>query len=440
MGSQFAADIFQAYFQELTMLKQSPSKYQRTKGFKVKHAIQICLLLAICIWLLYQVKPSHEEKTTYEESSKKKAEKMLSGREIIKFGRKDLHPQVEDTTLEIEGKEEFEEEVEDSKPEESEDEGRGGGDDEIDGHDQERIEDEESEEVEDVVDEEDREREERSEEIDGEGKETQIEDVSFSEDQAQTEGERNTLEARNEHYEGDNASSGVVQNTRTMSTEFEIGGLRKVKEQHVENAEKIEVEPDNELNITLQVMVNIKDSDPELSNSVRVENGAFRDAVHGEEKGSGFGFGEQANIKQKVHSDSPLMLMETYGSWNGTDTLPKSTQVIDITSNGRQLFLQAVSEEQNKSPKAENQQMDVNFTLSNTEMAALSGSESVVAMLDASAVSEERSASESTKENDFTTNGNVESFDFSEPSFYQEDEDDENILEALAKIGDNAAD
>jgi hypothetical protein len=228
LGSQFPA-IFQAYFQESTMLKQSPSKNQRTKGFKVKHAIHICLLLAICIWLLFQVKPSHEKKTTYEESSKKTPE-------IIKSGRKELHPRVEETTLEIEGKEEFEEEVEDSKPEEGEDEGRGGGDDEIDGHDQERIEEEESEEAEDVVDEEDRESEERSEEIYGEGKETQIEDMSFSEDQAQTEGERNTLDARNEHYKSDNASSGVVQNTQTMSTEFEIGGLRKVKEQQVENA------------------------------------------------------------------------------------------------------------------------------------------------------------------------------------------------------------
>ena len=363
---------------------------------------------------------------------------MRNGREIIKFGRKDLHPQVEETALEIEGKEEFEEEVEDSKPEESEDDGRGGGDDEIDVHDQERIEEEESEEVEDLTDEEDREREERSEELDSEVKGTQIEDVIFSEDQTQTEGERNTLEARKEHYKGDDASSAVVQNTQTMSTEFEIGGLRKVKEQQVDNADKIEVESDNELNSTLQVMVNTKHSDPELSNSVKVENGAFHNAIHGEEKGSGLGFGKQANIRPKVHSDSPLMLMGTHGSSNGTYTLSKLTQVIGSTSNGRQLFLQAVSEEQNNSLKAENQQVDVNFTLSNREM------------VDAYAVSEERSASESSKEeNDFTANGNVVGIvqnDVSEPSFYQEDEDDENGLEALAEIGngmsntgDNAA-
>ncbi|XP_059460528.1 protein Ycf2-like [Corylus avellana] len=423
------------------MLKQSPSKSQRTKGFKVKHAIQICLLLAICIWLLYQVKHNHEKKKRYEESFKKISEKMRNGREIIKFGRKDLHPQVEETALEIEGKEEFEEEVEDSKPEDSEDDGRGGGDDEIDGHDQERIEEEESEEVEDLTDEEDREREERSEELDSEVKGTQIEDVIFSEDQTQTEGERNTLEARKEHYKGDDASSAVVQNTQTMSTKFEIGGLRKVKEQQVDNADKMEVESDNEPNSTLEVMVNIKHSDPELSNSVKVENGAFHNAVHGEEKGSGLGFAKEAKIRPKVHRDLPLVLMDAHGSSNGTDTLSKLTQVIGSTSNGRQLFLQAVSEEQNKSLKAENQQLDVNFTLSNREM------------LDAYAVSEERSASESTKEeNDFTTNGNLvgvvqnESFDFSEPSFYQEDEDDENGLEALAEIGngmsntgDNAA-
>ena len=141
----------------------------------MKHAIQICLVLAICIWLLYQVKHSHEKKKAYEESSGKISEKMQGGREIIKLGRKDLHPQVEETTFETERKEELEQEIEESKPEESEDEGRGGGDDEIDGHDQERVEEEESQEVEDLIDEEDRERDEGSEELDGEGKGNQIE-------------------------------------------------------------------------------------------------------------------------------------------------------------------------------------------------------------------------------------------------------------------------
>ena len=401
------------------MLKQSSCRNQRSKGFKVKHAIQICLVLAICIWLLYQVKHSHEKKKAYEESSGKISEKMQGGREIIKLGRKDLHPQVEETTFETERKEELEQEIEESKPEESEDEGRGGGDDELDGHDQERVEEEESEEVEDLIDEEDRERDEGSEELDGEGKGNQIEDVTFSEDQAQIEGERNTQEAREDHYKGDDASSAVVQNTQTIRTEFEIGHLRTVKEQKVEHTETIEVEQDNET--TIEIMVNLKNSGPEVSNSVTVKNRVFGNAVRGEAKGYGFGLGNsdvgsdtrnEANTKTKVHSDSTLMPMETPEFFNGTDTFPNSIYDIDLTYNGRQSYLKAVSKEQNKGPKAENEQSDFNYTLSmtdnlgatNRKMEVLSGSESAAvrkgnAKLDASAVSQESPASKITVDN-----------------------------------------
>ncbi|PQQ10772.1 neurofilament medium polypeptide [Prunus yedoensis var. nudiflora] len=62
------------------MLKQSPSRNQRSKGFKVKHALQMFLLLAICIWLLYQLKHSHDKKA-YEESSAKISGKMQNGHE-----------------------------------------------------------------------------------------------------------------------------------------------------------------------------------------------------------------------------------------------------------------------------------------------------------------------------------------------------------------------
>lgn len=457
------------------MLKQSPSRNLRSKGFKVKHAIQICLLLAICIWLLYQVKHSHEKKKVYEESAAKKSEKVQSGHEIIKLGRKDLHPQLEETALEtLSTEEELEEEVEETKTEETEDEGRGGGDDEIDGRDQERVEEEESEQVEDLIDEEDREREIGSEELENEGNGNQNEDMSLSEDEAQIEGERNTREAREEHYKGDDASSAVVQNTQTIANEFRIGSLRKVKEHEVENAEKIEVEQDKETNGTEEVIVDTKDSGLEVRDSVTAEIGAFENGVHSEEKGNGFGSADsdvgsnsnssikvEANVEPKVNNDSTLALMETPGSLNGTDTPPSSIHDLDITSNERQSYLQAGG--QNERPNAESGQPDFNLTPSmitdhlggaKSKMSLLSGSESVV--------SEESSASTNANENDnaihsedseangrienteesassLATNENVdavqdESSDSSEASFYQEDREDKTIWEALAEI------
>lgn len=453
------------------MLKQSPSRNQRSKGFKVKHAIQICLLLAICIWLLYQVRHSHETKKAYEKSSGTISEKMQGGYEIIKLGRKDLHPQVEETAFETERKEELEQEIEDSKPEESEDEGRGGGDDEIDGHDQERVEEEDSDEVEDLITEEDRETEEGNEELESEGKGNQVEDVSFSEDQAQIEGERNTQEAREENYKGDDASSAVVQNTQSISTGFKIGHSRSLKEQEVENAEKIEVEQDNETNSTLEVVVNIKNSGPKESNSMKVTSGASGNAARGEESGYGFDLANsdvgsnsrEAYTKTQMHSDSTLMLMKTRESLNGTDTLPNPIHDIDITYNGRQSYLKAISNEKDNSPKAENEHSDFNFSLpmtdnlgaSNREMAVLSESESAAERkgtlkLDASAVSQE-SPAKITNENEntidrksekgsasLTTNENVDSvqnefFDSSESSLYQGGED-QTTLETLAGI------
>ncbi|KAF5456434.1 hypothetical protein F2P56_025922 [Juglans regia] len=364
------------------MLKQSPSRNQKSKGFKVKHAIQICLLLAICIWLLYQVKHSHERKKASEENSSKISEKMQSGHEIIKLGRKDLHPREEET----ERKEELEQVIEEIKPEENEDEGRGSGDDEMDGHQQGRVEEEESEEVDDLIDEEDREREGGSEELDSEGNGNQIEDVSFFEDEAQIEVQRNTQEAREENYKGDDASSAVMQNSRTISTE--IGGLRKVKEQEIEDTEKSEVDQDNETSGALEVKVDIKDSGSEASNRGKVENAAFGDALRGE-KGSKSGLAnseiglnsfislKEENMEPKVHSDSTLMLMETPGSWNGTDRFHESIQVMDITSSA-----------------------------TNKEMAVLSGSESVAlkgtANIDASTSSDESAASKTTKESEGT--------------------------------------
>lgn len=94
------------------MFKQSPRRNQRNKGFKVKHALQICLLLAVSIWLLYQVQHSHNKKATNV------PKELQNGKATIKLGRKDLQPQVEGSVNEyVRHKEDQEEE---SKPDEQE--------------------------------------------------------------------------------------------------------------------------------------------------------------------------------------------------------------------------------------------------------------------------------------------------------------------------------
>ncbi|KAL5559868.1 hypothetical protein UlMin_036079 [Ulmus minor] len=253
------------------MLKQSPSRNQRSKEFKVKHALHICLLLAICIWLLYQLKHNHDKKKAYGDSSSKLSGKLQNGNEIIKLGRRDLQPRVKEASFEIkmpEGKEE----VEESKLEEIDgDDGRGGGDDEIDGRDQERAEEEESEEVEDLIDDEDREREEETDELESEDKGVDFEDVN-SLDQTQHEGKSNTQEAREVHYKDDDASN----NMKTLSL-----NLRKVQEE--------EVEQENEKYGNQDSITGVKDSGSRVDDSLFAKSFPSEDAGEVKEKSNEFG-------------------------------------------------------------------------------------------------------------------------------------------------------
>lgn len=84
------------------MFKLSPRRNQRNnKGFKVKHALHICVLGGVCIWLLYQLQHSRNKTATYDDSasgSKKAATGNRNG--YIKLGRKDLDPRIEEMTTE----------------------------------------------------------------------------------------------------------------------------------------------------------------------------------------------------------------------------------------------------------------------------------------------------------------------------------------------------
>ncbi|PIN05742.1 hypothetical protein CDL12_19060 [Handroanthus impetiginosus] len=94
------------------MLKPSgSSRIQRSKTLKVKHALQICVILTICIWFLYQVKKSHNKKAALEERPAGGETKY----QIVTMGRKDLKPRMEE--FENQGDEEVELEDEETRVE-----------------------------------------------------------------------------------------------------------------------------------------------------------------------------------------------------------------------------------------------------------------------------------------------------------------------------------
>ena len=259
------------------MFRRSPSRNPRSKSIRAKHILQICLLLGVCFWLIYQVKHSHDKKKEYNEKDAKLSVKTQSGGELLKFGRKDL-PHSEQVTMkqehheeeekeggeeeenkpdeereEEENKHEVEEhEEEENKSEDTEDEERGGGDNEIDENDEEKL-DGEGDRDEEFLEEE-KEREEEGDEKDSErnwsvNKEGQVENENSSEDQDHDGGDQNSHEAREEHYKGDDASSAVTHDTQTIISETE----KVSSEDSNENLEMNTLEQENKSNNTEEI-------------------------------------------------------------------------------------------------------------------------------------------------------------------------------------------
>ncbi|QCD91888.1 myb-like protein X [Vigna unguiculata] len=209
------------------MIKRSSSRNNRTRGIKVKHTLQIILLLGVCFWLIYQVKHSRDKKSEYDENHRKVAVGTQTVYPTPKLGRKDLHPgkdgdKHDRDEHEEEGNEhEFEEnddkhEVRVGGDEEEEGESKsdgmedetGGGDDETDESDQEQSA-ADTDRDEDLPDNEE-EKEEESGEKENSSKEQET-DGSVE--------KHNSHEAREQHYKGDDASSAVTHDTSTTSTE-----------------------------------------------------------------------------------------------------------------------------------------------------------------------------------------------------------------------------
>lgn len=100
------------------MLRQSSSRNHRSKGLKLKKALQISLLVLVSVWLLYQVKHSYEKKTAYNEndanheaSDEHKDDQSQVG--VIRLGRKDLPAKEADSST-------LDERIEDEENEEME--------------------------------------------------------------------------------------------------------------------------------------------------------------------------------------------------------------------------------------------------------------------------------------------------------------------------------
>lgn len=71
------------------MLRQVSSRNHRAKGgFRAKNALQISTLVAVGIWLIYQMKYSHDHRKAYEDKLNINARQS----ELTSFGRKDLFP------------------------------------------------------------------------------------------------------------------------------------------------------------------------------------------------------------------------------------------------------------------------------------------------------------------------------------------------------------
>ncbi|KAA8545732.1 hypothetical protein F0562_020817 [Nyssa sinensis] len=387
------------------MFRQSPSRSQRSKSIKVKYVLQICLLLAVCFWLIYQVKHSHDKKKEFDENDAKISLKMQSADEILRFGRKDLNlrevtatknekreeeeADEEETGGEEESKHEEEEQEEDSKTEEEEDEGRGGGDDEIDEHDQEKS-DMEVDREEDFIDEE-KETEEgdekESEEKDAEDKDVQMENENSLEDHDHDGGGRNTREAREEHYKADDASSAVTHDTQTTSIETENGSLENSNEKN----EKSILEQENEVNDNEEIIVGQNTTGLKMGDSEMVKIGVPLNATADEEKDLETGSSKskdssvlnstittETNNQSEVSNNTMEVSSESHGLslQNGTEIISDSIQAqnatVGGTTSGEGSSLQAIVLEQanNSNIASNNNQSDSNTTISlNTENA-----------------------------------------------------------------------
>lgn len=220
------------------MYKQLPSgRMNRSRGFKVKNVLQICVLLAVCLWLIYQVKQSHEKKQ-FDGNESSLSQKTGSSDGIPNLGRKYLPDSKEIANSD----EKHGTYVEDNNLEEDEqeknDEGRGGGDDDLEEHNQEKNDGEVEQEDEAVGDEKEGEEKDNSDDNNGEEQDENSEDNENDEDSGSKH------EAQEVLYKADDASSAVTHDMQEVTTENENTSMEELRE----NAEVNVLEQAGEVN------------------------------------------------------------------------------------------------------------------------------------------------------------------------------------------------
>lgn len=195
------------------MIKRSSSRNNRSKGVKVKHVLQIMLLVGICLWLIYQVKRSHDKKKEFDESDKKVSVGAQNAYRITELGRKDLLP----GKNEVNQNEKHEEEEEDENIVEDEDKHEQNEHEERNGHEIKVKEDDES----------------RTREGEGEGGEKEEDETGEEDDESRMK--------QNEHEEGDGHETKVKEDEESRTRE---GGEKEDGERGGEDDEMDENDPE----------------------------------------------------------------------------------------------------------------------------------------------------------------------------------------------------
>ncbi|KAJ8505928.1 hypothetical protein OPV22_006814 [Ensete ventricosum] len=213
------------------MLRQVSSRNQRGKGglIKPKSALQICLLVAICVWLIYQMNYSQYKKKAYEESESKvsfKGSKDLP-RPVTVVDRIKQEEQEDDKKVEHGIRHD---KVEDAGEESEEDETK-----EVDAF-------------------EDRDHEEafhKAREISFRGDDASSEVVHMVQE---VEHEEGSQEARERSFRADDVSSSVAHVPKVNEAESETvdGGLKKLDENGSKTAEGRDGEAPSGANETLK--------------------------------------------------------------------------------------------------------------------------------------------------------------------------------------------
>ncbi|CAN7119931.1 unnamed protein product [Brassica rapa subsp. narinosa] len=292
-------------------MKKTSSRSQRgSRGIKGKHVLQICVLLGVCIWLIYQVKYSHDKKKEFYETGDKKLSEKEDG--LVKLGRKDLlpgyHKNVEEKHVEDDEDEDHGEEGKESKSEVE-----NGTHEEEEEEVAEEDEEDKSKLGEEVAEEDEEENKHEEDDIDEQDQSKTAGDADKDDESVEEEKEKETDhadevdmtvdEAREEHYKADDASSAVSHESRILNTEKlkeSSDNSTGTAQEHNSNATVSEVEEVQKEPILEKTTTEVKDGDSEPSRGEATVNGNSTEAVL---EASGFLQNETRIMQERSQED-----------------------------------------------------------------------------------------------------------------------------------------